>query len=1287
MNNSLFLVTNLFDIVSLQDGISLPKPEFSDDGSFRQLLSSIMNDSEDSDLSYFVMKKTAGESLITMDKKTEKNIFDLKIERSIPSNLDKMLFDMEDTENNKIDREILSSLLENLKSLNKLEGLINLKNPEFIPIKDDADSKLLILPVEIDSEILSKSGDVYSIEKFVVPLTNAKTKQDYLIPEFSSIGDISKQNLTETDLTEIINNLINGAETTDLNVTVNGNVNFDELTIDNNLEITVPLENDEISAENINVKLSLFDLIRQLLDKISEVAQDNRESGDIGIQSDFKKVDDSKLKEILNLLIPEEKSEFKISEILSSVVEKLTVDKQEEDSVLLNNNDIIEEDAIVTRNFDQLINDVLKEICDLRVSVVIPEENQNKEYTGILKLQPENLDRLIPELNIVDNISKTEDSDEIDMSWKPANDEFNEIRQSNEISDKIDLKDIPDTKKTDKSYASLEIIEKAENETPEIFISYMVNLKDIENSDIIIIPLIQKDETNPQLLIKFDKDVLQVFGESLATDTDVSREIPQESQNIKAEIFKVSDSDIVRKVSDMETEQLEKILFNDKDKLNINEIIDRDVSVLEIENEIENVSELRNKLAGETEVNNRHIPGKNGITVEIDVSSINFNKNQEDGAIEINGKIQVSEDDGKIYKLFQFYNVEPPEEEISGEENKQTDIGVVIKSQLGEIETSIPREVLSKYNIELDIPDNGAAFEKTYSISDLIDFESETDENKIIHKAESIIKENNPVINNDNESYNEIKLIEKIKNDFPELKIKSIKLTKIENVESVRIELIPEIANSDVNQEEESISLKIDLIKDEVEPKNEVISQEKEIDGNYKFEDKGRLIIKSDKYFEISNHRNPDKIESEKLIGQNEELIIEEGSYKSEKSVPPDKKSDIAGIDSSGSENEKTKLINLSNEEIEIEVKVKQNTLIEHTEKTVNEFKSVNYHVMEKEKVFNKIAVMEDAAISEKTGFETVPVNEEMKPADMKMESGRKVEIKIIDDAAVDMENTASVSEKEVIEKKLADIGKENSPKETYVPAEVILQDEEENNLKLKGYLVVEKSEQKKPVKLESTSETGELTGLKATSEKVINMTGPSDKTNGDTKDFLSREHFGSKRDENKHDGVNAVEQKNFTKIIDQKIDEPQAQKAEIDYSKTIESIVKQVKLQFSRGVNEINIELEPKFLGKMKMKIRMEENHVTARVNVETAEVKRIIETNLDKLRDSLHDSGVEIEKFDVHVKQESHREFFDGDLNAKNNGRSFLKNSFNNVKPEIPVEVVKQVRHFGYNSMEITI
>jgi flagellar hook-length control protein FliK len=66
-----------------------------------------------------------------------------------------------------------------------------------------------------------------------------------------------------------------------------------------------------------------------------------------------------------------------------------------------------------------------------------------------------------------------------------------------------------------------------------------------------------------------------------------------------------------------------------------------------------------------------------------------------------------------------------------------------------------------------------------------------------------------------------------------------------------------------------------------------------------------------------------------------------------------------------------------------------------------------------------------------------------------------------------------------------------------------------------------------------------------------------------------------------------------------------------------------------------MELSLKPDHLGKLKMKIAVEHQVVTAQFTVESEQVKHIIETNLVQLRKSLQEAGVQVENLTVTVGQ----------------------------------------------------
>nr|WP_275579347.1 flagellar hook-length control protein FliK [Halanaerobacter jeridensis] len=66
---------------------------------------------------------------------------------------------------------------------------------------------------------------------------------------------------------------------------------------------------------------------------------------------------------------------------------------------------------------------------------------------------------------------------------------------------------------------------------------------------------------------------------------------------------------------------------------------------------------------------------------------------------------------------------------------------------------------------------------------------------------------------------------------------------------------------------------------------------------------------------------------------------------------------------------------------------------------------------------------------------------------------------------------------------------------------------------------------------------------------------------------------------------------------------------------------------------NKITMQLEPEFLGKIQMKIGVENGSVTAKILAENNGVKDLLNGNLTKLKTTLEQKGIEIDQFDVSV------------------------------------------------------
>ncbi len=97
----------------------------------------------------------------------------------------------------------------------------------------------------------------------------------------------------------------------------------------------------------------------------------------------------------------------------------------------------------------------------------------------------------------------------------------------------------------------------------------------------------------------------------------------------------------------------------------------------------------------------------------------------------------------------------------------------------------------------------------------------------------------------------------------------------------------------------------------------------------------------------------------------------------------------------------------------------------------------------------------------------------------------------------------------------------------------------------------------------------------------------------------------------------------------------PQVQTVNRD--EAFEKIISSARLTRVGATSELTMKLDPDHLGMMRVKMSVDENNVMhARIQVETHEARSLIENNLHRLRDSLAEQGIKVEKFNVDVRQD---------------------------------------------------
>ncbi|MEA3436142.1 MAG: flagellar hook-length control protein FliK [Thermodesulfobacteriota bacterium] len=87
----------------------------------------------------------------------------------------------------------------------------------------------------------------------------------------------------------------------------------------------------------------------------------------------------------------------------------------------------------------------------------------------------------------------------------------------------------------------------------------------------------------------------------------------------------------------------------------------------------------------------------------------------------------------------------------------------------------------------------------------------------------------------------------------------------------------------------------------------------------------------------------------------------------------------------------------------------------------------------------------------------------------------------------------------------------------------------------------------------------------------------------------------------------------------------------------TLNQIVEKAALNLKNGKSQVRIELKPEFLGSVRMKITTENHLVTVRILTELPVVKEMIENNISQLKTDLQSHGLEIDKVDVSVADDS--------------------------------------------------
>lgn len=134
-----------------------------------------------------------------------------------------------------------------------------------------------------------------------------------------------------------------------------------------------------------------------------------------------------------------------------------------------------------------------------------------------------------------------------------------------------------------------------------------------------------------------------------------------------------------------------------------------------------------------------------------------------------------------------------------------------------------------------------------------------------------------------------------------------------------------------------------------------------------------------------------------------------------------------------------------------------------------------------------------------------------------------------------------------------------------------------------------------------------------------------------------------------------------------------EARQAPVSRTEVINQIVKKAEIVVTDSAHEMRMQLEPENLGKLTLKLAVEKGLITAKFVAESNEVKQIIESGFNELKDMLQEKGLVVQNFSVSVGHENKGDNFNSyeqwKKTIKVNGQSIGKSGFKGyLEGEVP-------------------
>ena len=133
----------------------------------------------------------------------------------------------------------------------------------------------------------------------------------------------------------------------------------------------------------------------------------------------------------------------------------------------------------------------------------------------------------------------------------------------------------------------------------------------------------------------------------------------------------------------------------------------------------------------------------------------------------------------------------------------------------------------------------------------------------------------------------------------------------------------------------------------------------------------------------------------------------------------------------------------------------------------------------------------------------------------------------------------------------------------------------------------------------------------------------------------------------------------------------------------TINQVSEQIKMMHKQGQNEVKIQLEPEFLGKVKLNLKVKAGEVTAKFVVDNLLVKNHLDQNIAALRNNLLNQGFDVDQmevesennhFDMNQEGQSEDQYSSQEKNQGQNGQGYgYDSNYLDMSPEELEELVQ--------------